>query len=83
MQQEDSSQNINNFKVNLTYPRNDEYEFYTKLERINLDKECDKDLFKILIHTLIDILVNVGLLKVPSMQFLMMQILLALFVILK
>ena len=44
MQQEDSSQSINNFKVNLTYPRNDEYEFYTKLERINLDKECDKDL---------------------------------------
>ena len=32
------------FKVNLTYPRNDEYEYYTKLERIDLDKECEKDL---------------------------------------
>ena len=39
----DTNQDLN-FKVNLTYPRNDEYEYYTKLERIDLDKECEKDL---------------------------------------
>ena len=40
---EEQSNNLQ-FKVKLTYPRNDEYEYYTKLERINLDKECEKDL---------------------------------------
>lgn len=39
----DTNQDLN-FKVNLTYPRNEEYEYYTKLERIDLDKECEKDL---------------------------------------
>ena len=30
--------------VNLTYPYSDEYEYETRLERINLDKEREHDL---------------------------------------
>ena len=35
---------VPNFDVRLSYPRDDEFDIYTKLERINLDKECEKDL---------------------------------------
>jgi DNA-directed RNA polymerase beta' subunit len=30
--------------IKITYPRNDEFEYYVKMERIDLDKECQKDL---------------------------------------
>lgn len=35
---------VREFTVKLTYPRSDEFEYFTKLERINLDEECKKDL---------------------------------------
>lgn len=31
-------------RTKLTYPRNDKYEYYVKLARIDLDRECYKDL---------------------------------------
>ena len=34
---------VPNFDVRLSYPRDDEFDIYTKLERINLDKECEKE----------------------------------------
>ena len=40
----DNQQLIPNFKVHLNYPYSDEYDYFTKLERIDLDKECEKDL---------------------------------------
>lgn len=33
-----------NVNVRVTYPRNDEYDYFVKLEKINLDEECRKDL---------------------------------------
>lgn len=44
MAQETNLQKDLKFQVNLTYPRDDEYDYYTILERIDLDKECQKDL---------------------------------------
>ena len=38
------SESLPNFKVHLNYPQNEEYDYFTKLERIDLDKECEKDL---------------------------------------
>ena len=37
-------QNQLNFNVKMTYPRSDEWDYFVKLERINLDLECVKDL---------------------------------------
>jgi hypothetical protein len=39
-----SDQQLPNFKVHLNYPNNEEYDYFTKLERIDLDFECEKDL---------------------------------------
>lgn len=41
-----SDQQLPNFKVHLNYPMSEEYDYFTKLERIDLDKECAKDLPK-------------------------------------
>ena len=35
---------MNTPNIKVTYPRNDEYDYYVKMERIDLDKECLKDL---------------------------------------
>lgn len=34
----------NNIPVNLTYPRSNEFDFYSMIEVINFDKECKEDL---------------------------------------
>ena len=41
---DNQNQQIPNFKVHLNYPMSEKYDYFTKLERINLDKECAKDL---------------------------------------
>lgn len=41
---DNQNQQIPNFKVHLNYPMNEEYDYFTKLERINLDKSCSIDL---------------------------------------
>lgn len=35
---------IGNLNVNVHYPRDDEYDYFVKFERLDLDKECLKDL---------------------------------------
>ena len=44
----ENDENINSIddaiNVKLRYPRNSEYEYFVKLERLDLDKECQKDL---------------------------------------
>ena len=41
---ENQQSQLPNFKVHLNYPQNEEYDYFTKLERIDLDKSCSADL---------------------------------------
>ena len=35
---------VGNLNLNVHYPRDNEYEYFVKFERLDLDKECEKDL---------------------------------------
>ena len=46
----------------LHYPKDEEYDYFVKMERIDLDKECEKDLSNQ--KTIVSLLSAAGLFKI-------------------